>query len=450
MAGYLKGYRRMILSLSMAYALVCCGAAAGRTLYLSPSGDDNSAVEHGATFRSLAGVLPHLWGGDTLIIENGRYQGGVYIRRGCKPEAPLVIKARGPYAIIMGSGDQRDGVTLNDCYNVILDGLQVHGATRGGIVLSHSRFVTVRNCTAFNNGKWGIFTDHTADFLLEGNECFGSRREHGIYHSNSGDNFIIRNNVLHHNSGCGIHVNGDPEYGGDGVISFGIIEGNICYKNGRPLGGAGINMTHVQDVIVRNNLLYDNYAGGITFYQDTGTFEQGSKRALITGNTVFYRPGEGRSGVNIMPTSEKVLICGNIFVSGGGRGTLEINSSHLPTIISDYNVIWGIDKSRIVERKDERRISLKSWRDLSGNDLNTVVADPLFAAAEFADFRPRKGSPAVGCTMPPGMIREKLRALGGYDWVLEQLDRLPDVDLRGNPRGKGNARSAGALRAGVD
>ncbi|MBN2290306.1 MAG: right-handed parallel beta-helix repeat-containing protein, partial [Candidatus Glassbacteria bacterium] len=274
---------------ALVLALALYGSAAARTFYLSPSGDDNSPVEQGAVFRTLAAAVNHLWGGDTLIIRNGNYQGGVHIRRGCKPEAPLVIKAEGPYAVIRGSGEDRDGLTLNDCCHVVLDGLNVAEAARGGIVISHSKFITVRNCTSFNNGKWGMFTDHASDFLLEGNECYGSWREHGIYHSNSGDNFIIRNNILHHNSGCGIHVNGDPEYGGDGVISFGIIEGNICYKNGRPLGGAGINMTHVQDVIVRNNLLYHNYAGGITFYQDTGTFEQGSKRALITGNTVVYR-----------------------------------------------------------------------------------------------------------------------------------------------------------------
>jgi len=417
--------------------------AYARTMYLAPDGNDDVSAEQGATFRTLRGAIRHLWGGDTLIIKSGTYQGGVSIRRGCKPDNPLVIKAEGPYAVIRGSGNGRDAVTLNDCYNVILDGLVVTGASRAGILLSHSKFVTVRNCTSFSNGKWGIFTDHASDFLLEGNECYGSADEHGIYHSNSGDNFIIRNNILHHNYGCGIHVNGDPEYGGDGVISFGIIEGNICYRNGRPKGGAGINMTHVQDVIVRNNLLYHNYAGGITFYQDTGTFEQGSKRALITGNTVVYSPGEGRSGTLIMPTSEKVLLCNNIFVSGGQRGTIEVNSDYLKSIISDHNVFWGVGQESMVEIKGET-ISLSAWRSRTGNDIHSLVADPLFIDPSAGNFKLTGSSRAIDCGLETKQIKNILDGLGGFEWVISRLEQQPKVDLRGQKRQSGKGPDAGA------
>jgi hypothetical protein len=301
----------------------------------------------------------------------------------------------------------------------------------------------VRNCTSFSNGKWGIFTDHASDFILEGNECYGSADEHGIYHSNSGDNFVIRNNILHHNYGCGIHINGDPEYGGDGVISFGIIEGNICYKNGRPKGGAGINMTHVQDVIVRNNLLYHNYAGGFTFYQDTGTFEQGSKRALITGNTVVYGPGEGRSCALVMPTSEKVLICNNIFVSGGGRGTIEVNSDHLESIISDHNVFWGVAQENMVEIKGET-ISLKAWQSRTGNDLHSLVADPLFIDPPRGNFQLVGSSRAIDCGLETKQIKDILNRLGGFEWVISRLEQLPAVDLQGQKRPSGKRPDAGA------
>lgn len=420
-------------------------AVHGRTFFLSAEGDDESQPEHGAVFRTLSTAVNHLWGGDTLILRNGFYQGGVSIRRGCKPEAPLVLKGESRYAIITGSGSQRDGLSLNDCSYVILDGINITRAERGGIVISHSKYITVRNCVSYNNVKWGIFIDHSSDFLLENNECYGSQVEHGIYHSNSGDNFIMRGNYLHHNSGCGIHVNGDPEYGGDGVISFGLIERNVCQANGATMGGAAINMTHVQDVIVRNNLLYENLAGGITFYQDAGSFAQGSKRALITGNTVVYLPGTGRTGVNIMPTSEKALICNNIFVSGGKRGCIEVNSEHLPTVLSDYNLIWGIDKAEIIEHEGEKRISLDQWRSISGNDRNTMVADPSFVSPEYGNFHLAKKSPAAGKGMSLEEIKANLKKLGGYEWTLRQLDKLPDEDFDGKPRQSGKGRSAGAF-----
>ncbi|HLA39203.1 MAG TPA: hypothetical protein VJ417_04360, partial [Candidatus Glassbacteria bacterium] len=96
------------LSAAMLYALLCLSLpavpAAARTLYLAPGGDDNSKPENGAVFRTLEGVVNYLWGGDTLFIRNGIYRGGVTIRRGCKAEAPLVIRGESKYAIIRGSG----------------------------------------------------------------------------------------------------------------------------------------------------------------------------------------------------------------------------------------------------------------------------------------------------------------------------------------------------------
>ncbi len=441
----MKIFYRSLSVLLLTAACIALGASAARarTFYLAPGGDDSAEPVHGAVFASLSTAVNHMWGGDTLIIRNGFYPGGAHVRRGCTADKPLVIKGESRYAIIVGSGGERDGLTLNDCSNVILDGVNVTRAARGGIVISHSKFITVRNCVSYSNGTWGIFTDHASDWIMENNECYGSQKEHGIYHSNSGDNFILRNNYLHHNSGNGIHINGDPEYGGDGVESFGIIEGNLCYANGAT-GGAGINMTHVQDVIVRNNVLWNNLAGGITFYQDTGTFEQGSKRALIMHNTVLYEPGRGRTGVNIMPTSEKVLIVNNIFVSGGERGAIEVNSDHLSSVVSDNNVIWGIDKSEIIEHIAERRISFDSWRQLSGNDGATRIADPRFFDPEFGNLRLSKGSPAIGAAMSMDEIKSRLRRIGGFDWVLKNLDELPDVDRDGKKRPAGKGRDAGA------
>jgi len=128
--------RDLILSV---FLLACClSSASARTFYLSPSGDDSATPEQGAVFRTLRAVIPHLWGGDTLIIRRGQYSGGVHIRRGCSPDAPLVIKGESKYAIIRGSGDQRDGISLDDCAKVSLDGLNVTMASRGGIVLDHS------------------------------------------------------------------------------------------------------------------------------------------------------------------------------------------------------------------------------------------------------------------------------------------------------------------------
>lgn len=433
------------------------------TLYLSPDGNDDVEPVEGAVFKTFAGVLPHLWAGDTLIVKKGVYEGGFHIRRGAHENAPLIIKGE-PGALIKGSGDSRDAVNLHDCEHVIIDGLAVTSAKRAGIYLDHGKFITIRNCHTFDNGKWGIFTNHTSDFILENNECSGSGIEHGIYHSNSGDNFIVRGNIIHHNNANGLHVNGDPAYGGDGVISKGIIEGNIIFANGKA-GGAAINMTHVQDVLVRNNLIYDNLSGAITFYQDTGTPNQGSKRALVLNNTIFFNQNEGRAPVILGMTTEKFAFYNNIVVPGASNPAYEINAINLPTILSDHNLIMRMDKKQAVFRFDgnwtnppglvdnegrvhgqneraaisdkQKIIGFQEWTHISGNDISSTVTELQgFLNVKKDEFSPTPKSPAIGISVDNDTIIRNLTRLGGYDWVISTLQNLPDSDINGTPRSK--------------
>lgn len=444
------------LALILCLTLTCTLSA--RTLYLSPDGNDDSQPIDGAVFRTFNAVLPHLWGGDTLIVRKGEYEGGFHIRRGCPPDAPLIIRGE-KGALVRGSGNSRDAINLHDCENVIIEGLAVTEAERAGIFLDHGKHIIVRNCRAFDNGKWGIFTSFASDFLLEGNECSGSGIEHGIYHSNSGDNFIIRGNIVHSNNGNGIHLNGDPEYGGDGVISRGIIEGNIIYGNGRA-GGAAINMTHVQDVVVRNNVLFKNKSGAITFYQDHGTQAQGSKRALVIYNTIYFDENEGRAPAIVGMTSEGFAFFNNMVISGKTKTAYEINAINLPSVISDYNHFSRVDKEKAVFRfagswtdplglvnhqglvqgyfeRDaiaNRReyLSTDRWQELTGNDRHSVFTPVAVRSLKDDDYRP--GRNALTGAIDPASIRRELARLEDFEWVLEQLEQLPDVDAKGRAR----------------
>lgn len=210
-------------------------------------------------------------------------------------------------------------------------------------------------------------------------------------------------------------------------------------------------MTHVHDVLVRNNLIYDNYAGGFTVYQDTGTFEQGSKRVVIWGNTVYFRRYTGRSCVNVQTTSEKVVIAGNILVAGGvgEQVPLLIRSEHQNTIVSDYNILWGIDTEKMVFREGEQ-ISLDQWRSYSGNDLHSAAADPQFVSIDSADFKLADNSPAIDTGMPLDTLKAHLERLGEFEWILARLDSLPDNDILTNTRPAGAGPDAGAYESWAD
>jgi len=71
---------------------------------------------------------------------------------------------------------------------------------------------------------------------------------------------------------------------------------------------------------------------------------------------------------------------------------------------SDLNLFWDMSGEAVVsadfryeggEFHFENEASLAAWRAASGNDLHSVVADPLFVDAERGDFRLRPDSPAL-------------------------------------------------------
>jgi hypothetical protein len=423
---------------------VFAGTISARTIHLAPNGSDNAECAAGAVFATLERAVQCLAPGDTLLIANGVYSGGAVVTLRSLPEAPLVIRGQSLDAVIEGSGNQTDALRIQECSHVILEKLTVRKSGRAGLAVRFSDHVRVADCLLTNNEVWGIFTSFADDLTIENIEACSSKVQHGIYHSNSGDRFVIRGNHVHHNNGNGIHMNGDPEIaGGDGILNEGLVERNLVHHNGAAGGGA-INMTHVHDIIVRNNLLHHNRANSVTIYQDTGTFEQGSKRVLVTGNTIHFAPGQGRSGINIQETSEKVVITGNIFVSGGSRGNLQVESEHLSTIISDYNLFWGVDQSVLVEQPGDKLISLDQWRTLSGNDMHSRLADPLFGDIAGFDFMPADSSPAIDAAAPLDSVRAMVASLEGTSWLLAALDSLAAGDFDGNSRPMGEAPDIGA------
>jgi len=94
-------------------------------------------------------------------------------------------------------------------------------------------------------------------------------------------------------------VNGDISMGGDGIISDGMIDGNITYESGFG-GGSAINMDGVTDTVVRNNVLYDNHATGISLYQiDGGT---GSRDNRVLNNSIIVA-ADGRWAIKMHQAS---------------------------------------------------------------------------------------------------------------------------------------------------
>jgi parallel beta-helix repeat protein len=415
----------LILTLSLGLDVRAQGPAArsGVTYYVSPEGDDTAAGNDAAHWRTLQRAADALRPGDTVIVRAGTYAG--FVLGGQKPlgataDSPVTFLAE-PGAII----DSRNARTPNGidlqtgCHYVTIKGFTINNAsgsiTRSGILIRWSNHVRIVGNTCLDNGVWGIFTSHCDDVLVENNVTARSKREHGIYLSNSNDRCVVRGNIVFSNVGCGIHLNGDINMGGNGLITNTLIENNIVYDNGKPRGGSAINGDGLQNCVIRGNVLYDNHASGISLFRIDGA--HGSRDNFVINNTIVMA-ADGRFALNINNASTNNTVCNNIlFNANPASGSIRLSVDSRPGLVSDYNILLD----RFSTNGDERKGStLADWRTLTGQDQHSQVSTPeaVFVNASAHDFHLAPTSPA---------LRAGTMSLAPY--------QMPRSDLEAHPLG---------------
>jgi len=353
----------------IAFVLLCAVPVQATDFYVKNGGNDaNDGLSVATAWATLQHAADVVDPGDTVHVLDGNYQ-GFYLDRSGAPGQPITFLAESPaVSITSDNGTTPDGINLEGADYIVVDGFTVNDRTRAGIRTVLSEFVTIRNCSCGNNGRWGILSGFADDLTIEDNVTYGSIDEHGIYVSNSGDRPIIRGNLSYDNYANGIHMNGDASLGGDGTISNALVERNVIFGNGVG-GGSGINMDGVTDSIVRNNLLYDNHASGISLYRIDGG--AGSKNNLVINNTII-NASNARWCININNGSTGNTLRNNILYNYHSfRGVITIDSSSQPGFSSDYNSLM----SRFSTNGGNSVINFASWQAL-GYDLHSFLATP--------------------------------------------------------------------------
>lgn len=381
--------------------------AAAADLHVSPAGNDATGDGSQARpYREIRRAIEKARPGDTVLVADGRYRGFNVFGVGATADRPLTIRAQGLKAEVLPTEDRRDNrdtIYIDGSSWVTIEGLRAFNGKRAGVRIEGGGHVTIRNCVFGDNETWGIFTGHSDDLLIEGNQCYGSRKEHGIYVGNSGDRPVVRYNRVYGNAGCGIHMNADLSCGGDGIISGATIEGNIIYGNGRR-GGSAINMDGVQDSLVRGNLLYDNHASGIACFRMNGA--AGPSGMRIVHNTVVMA-ADARYALQIGQTAGSIVVRNNIFYSlSPRRGGIAYHDATAdpPRVDSDYNV-FSTEAPFVAVDDWRTRYDLPRWQAMGreGHSLAASMKD-LFADPAANDFRLAPGSPArrKGQVLPGG------------------------------------------------
>ena len=380
--------------------------------FVSPSGSDaNSGSAATQAWRTLQKAADNVQPGDIVEVADGSYARFTLSGKQGTAAAPIVFRATGRKAIVdsgtssQQSPDARDAIKLVGCRHVLLHGLGADLAWRAGCRISDSLHVTVQGGTFLRGGTWGIFTDYSDDVSLLGNECAFSGREHGIYHSNSGDRARIAGNSCHDNRACGIQINADPQQQnpglgkrGDGISEGCVVERNLCYGNGAG-GGAALNFASLRDSDVRHNVLVDNLSqSGIVLWDDGNQSGgagpgYGSIGNRVWHNTVVFQAGQGRYCVSLTNGSTGNDVRNNV-LRGGARGAIAFTHDSLPGLVEDGNVVgsasgWAL----FVEDTQTQRYTLAQWQALTGGGSNDVTAAPVFTRPHLREMALMAGSP---------------------------------------------------------
>ena len=386
------------------------------TYYIDQQGADTASGSAERPWRTLKHAVGQVGPGDTIVIRPGSYRGAQVDGLHGNEDAPIVIRGTDKKKCIIDGTLQREGeykggrdaIFLNKCSHITIEHLSLVDAQRAGVLVVKSPQVTVRDCIVRDNGTWGLFTNHSSHVTFEGCDISGSKEQHGIYFANGGsDHCTARGNVIHHNSQCGIHNNGDPDAGGDGIASGLLLENNIIHHNGRR-GGSAINMTFVQDSMVRNNLCYANFAGGIVVYRDTQKApDKFSSGVRILNNTVYFKRFQGRWACAIQDQSHHMVVLNNIF-HGGRYGAYAVGPKCRKALISDHNLIYNHPNQRMVGCLDRNWLySIREWRR-EGYGLSSDIEDPLFVDPKEGSFRLQDESVGRGMGLPLKAVSQDL------------------------------------------
>ena len=409
--------------------LLFCVPCFATTYYVSNTGNDLNSGSQTLPFATIQKAADVAIAGDTVIVKAGTYAGAKFSKSGTSA-SPIVFRAE-PGAIVNAKGSlnsNNDNLWIRNASYITIDGFEVLSSLRAGIAVqgeptAETHGIVLKNNNCHNNSRWGIFTGYAEGVRVENNITSYSAIEHGIYVSNSSDNPVISGNIAHHNNASGIQINADPALAGDGIISNAVIDSNVIYENG-VAGGSAINLASVTFSVIKNNLLYKNHAGGIAGWDDGDGSTFGTHNNKFYNNTIV-QPSDGRFVISFLNGSTNNEVKNNILLHLGTRGSINVDASSEPGLISDRNAVVNV----FSYNDGSSFVNLATWQS-RGHDQNSFVSSStaLFVNSSADDYHLKSGSPAID-----------------YGFVLSDVTD----DLEGKPRPIGASTDLGAYETGA-
>ena len=356
------------------------------TYYTAKTGSDsNSCVQAQNTatpkLTIASGMGCLAGGGDTLYIRTGVYAetiifGSTSTLKGSLWANPLTIASYPAETAIVRptSGYAAVRVISNTTEYVVFDRLEIDATnmTNQGVRLEGSRGrIRISNCNIYGSPDNNILiVNASGSNEIIGNdihhnietEGVGEPYGHGIYIESSSN--LIERNVIHHNTGYGVHV-----YNGSGTrANNNIIRYNIGHNNATSSfapGSAAFLIGSGDNNVLHNNIAYGQPVGFMAGFN-------ASTNGKIYNNVAY---NNSRDGIQIRSSSTSVVIKNNILqdnnTSAGGYANINNFSSSGTTFSNNRCFSTG------------------------GTSNCSSTTDPLFVNAAANNFALQASSPAI-------------------------------------------------------
>jgi hypothetical protein len=288
--------------------------------------------------------------------------------------------------------------------NVLIDSVQANWNNWGGIAISSSSSVTIKNSVASHNGGLGFMGTKGQNVLLSFNESDYNnwRGAQTAYYDwgMGGAKFwqmrstTVQNHFSYNNQAQGLWFDTDnknitidhPTLSGNTMAALQIErnEGPVTLQYGHLCSsGSGVNLLTSEQVKILNNVFYNNgatnkwqaqiylagQAGGkvITDWQTGQSYDLFTKGLVLTGNTFV----DGASGQNVFGT----YLSGSDWSSFADSLNASNNVWYDPFVASSFKIVNG------------HLVNLSGWQSTVGTDYTSVWAAPAV-------------SPAAACAVP--------------------------------------------------
>jgi hypothetical protein len=356
-----------------------------------------------------------------------------------------------------------------------------------GINILNNTVQNIQTSAGKNGNAYGIGVFGTSSTPLSVNVsgntvtgCLTGESETTTYNGNV-QNFVVSNNTIYDNDNIGMDAigfegvgpagfdqakNGDVygnliynnsafknpgegnEYDEDGLYCDGCaevtFERNTLYGNDLNIEAASETSGEVSsNVIIRNNLIYAANSCGVSVggYAKSGT--GGSTNITIVNNSLYdndtQKTGSGEFQIQYRATG---IVFENNIVYAGAQGLFIHGFVAGSGVTANYNDYYTTSSTTAFELNDKSYSSFASYQSKTGEDANSVFANPDYVTAPTCTSTKQSGppTPLTTCSPTPNFdISTSSPGENTGNAALGSAD-FGTVDFNGNPRVNANGQ----------